>query len=107
MAKHTKAEIAASTDTLREILKPGDRVYTKILHVARSGMSRVFAVYIARDGEVWDISRTVARALDSGFDESRWGVRVSGVGMDMGWHLVYSLSSHLFNDGYALKQEWL
>jgi hypothetical protein len=32
---------------------------------------------------------------------------VQGCGMDMGFHVVYSLSQTLFNDGYALKQRWL
>jgi hypothetical protein len=27
--------------------------------------------------------------------------------MDMGFHVVYSLSYALFNDGYAIKQRWI
>jgi hypothetical protein len=34
-------------------------------------------------------------------------IRVSGCGMDMGYHLVHSLSYALYGDGYALKHEWL
>ena len=32
---------------------------------------------------------------------------VKGCGMDMGFHVVYSLSQTLFNDGYAIKQRWI
>ena len=32
---------------------------------------------------------------------------VKGCGMDMGFHVIYSLSQTLFNDGYAIKQRWI
>jgi hypothetical protein len=35
------------------------------------------------------------------------GVIVNGCGMDMGGHLVSSLSRALFDDERALKYEWL
>ena len=34
-------------------------------------------------------------------------VGVGGCGMDMGFHLVYTLSRELFDDGYYVKHEWL
>jgi hypothetical protein len=37
----------------------------------------------------------------------RNGIRVGGCGMDMGFHLVYTLSRALFDDGYYVKHEWL
>ena len=32
---------------------------------------------------------------------------VKGCGMDIGFHVIYSLSQTLFNDGYAIKQRWI
>lgn len=37
----------------------------------------------------------------------RDGIRVSGCGMDMGFHLVYNLSLVLYGSGDALKQRWI
>jgi len=34
-------------------------------------------------------------------------VFVSGCGMDMGFHLIYTLASKLYDDGYAIKQSWV
>ncbi len=114
---------------LREILKPGDTVYTKLEHVSRSGMSRVISPYIIRDNEPVCLEWKVGKALGwplTPTGSRHEGIRVSGCGMDMGFHLVYTLSRVLFPDGfmckgchlsdkphqhndggYALKQRWL
>ena len=121
---------------LKSMLKPGDTVYTTIKHVSRSGMSRSIDVHLIRDNEPRWIAYTVALVIGWGFDEKREAVKVGGCGMDMGFHLVYTLSRVLWpnghqcsgkgcgsNDhsngdrnyephqhsdgGYALKQRWL
>ncbi len=81
---------------LREWIKPGDTVYTKVDRVSRSGMSRVISAYVIRDNQPQWISYNVARALGWGFDDKQEGVKVGGCGMDMGFHLVYELSYVLF-----------
>lgn len=93
-------------EKLREWLKPGDTVTTVLLHCSRSGMQRTIEPVIAyrnQDGtcEPMAIGWAVARALDWRFDRDRGGVKVSGCGMDMGFHLVYTLSRVLFPDGYV------
>jgi hypothetical protein len=35
------------------------------------------------------------------------GIKVGGCGMDMGFHVIYNISKTLFNDGYAIKHQWL
>ena len=102
-------------EKLREILKPGDVLYTTVKHVSRSGMSRVINIHIIRDNKPEWLSYWIAKALDYKFSERYEAVIVNGCGMDMGFHLVYNLSSILFPDGfginndggYALKQEWM
>lgn len=110
---------------LRKVLKPGNTVYTVLRRVSRSGMSRnIDLYYMAKNEPVW-ISSSVGHAIGSPQSRKNWdnsqGLTVSGCGMDMGYHLVYSLSRVLFPDGfkgamsgqhqqdggYALKQRWL
>lgn len=91
---------AFALDTLREMLKPGDTVYTVLRHVSRSGMSRSISAVVIEDGVPRDVSWAVARAVGEPFDRTHDGVKVGGCGMDMGFHLVYTLSRVLFRDGF-------
>ena len=107
----TKAEKEAQREEaiaeLKEILKPGDDVYTLIRRVSSSGMSRCIDVYFITDNQPRWLSRYVAKALQWTYDEKTESVRVGGCGMDMGFHLIHSLSYALFGDGYSLNQRWL
>ena len=49
---------------LREILKPGDTVYTNLEHVSRSGMSRVISVFLIRDNQRFNLDFQVGAACD-------------------------------------------
>lgn len=96
-------------------LRPGSTVSTVMTHLSRSGMRRsikllVPATVTDRHGErlgISDVSWAVARAVGWRFDRDHGGVIVDGAGMDMGFHVVYTLSSVLYEDGYALRHEWL
>ena len=114
-------ETRAAIEQLRDVLTKGQKVYTVLRHVSSSGMSRAISALIIhqeKDGkpELWDISYLVARALEWSMHD-KGGVKVAGCGMDMGFHLVHTLSSVLWGwneDGsyssegaYALKHEWL
>lgn len=108
MTKKQKAQNEAK-QTLLEWLKPGDTVYTICDHVSRSGMSRNIRL-ILKPGTDEERHPNNAVATLLGWPLRRgWhdSIRVSGCGMDMGFHLVYTLSHILFGDGYALKQRWL
>ena len=96
-----------SAAKLREILKPGQRVFCILRSVSKSGMSRRISFYAVKDGEMRFLDGYIADILSSVTRDRKEGLRVSGCGMDMGFHVVYSLSSALFDDGYALKHEWL
>lgn len=102
--KATKEEMAESLATLREIVKPGDTLYTVLRHVSSSGMYRVIDVYKidcvnGKAAKSW-LSYHIARALGYRYDEKREAVGVGGCGMDMGFSIVYSVSSVLYRDGY-------
>lgn len=78
-------------EQLREILPPGSAVNTRLRHVSRSGMTRDIQV-LTTDGS--DITSLVAAALEARVVNR--GVRVGGIGMDMGFHLVYRLGRTLW-----------
>jgi len=110
---YTKAEQQDAREKLRKLFRgrKDKMVYVTLRHVSRSGMYRVIGVFIVRDGRPRDIGPWVAKALDWGYDRDWYGVKVGGAGMDMGFHLVYELSSVLFPDkdraGYILSKEWV
>jgi hypothetical protein len=91
-------------------IKPDTVIYTSVKHVAKSGMSRNISLYYVNDGRIKDISYFVANILGHKLAKDN-GVTIGGYGMDMGFSLVYDLSSVLFQGqdkaGYLLKHEWL
>jgi hypothetical protein len=115
---------AQAIESLRTLLKPGDTVYTVLRHVSASGMSRDIDLYVFRDNKPQYLTNYAATALDWPMSKNK-GIKVGGCGMDMGFHLVYSLSALVAkgwkftggrngdqsgwdsSGGYALKQEWL
>lgn len=95
---------------LREIICPGDTVYTILEHVSKSGMLREVRVLTMVNNRPWDLSYMVSILLDIPQGKTR-GLRMAGCGIDMGFQLVYLLSGALFgyhHEGeYALRQVWL
>jgi hypothetical protein len=123
-AVQARTEQIEAIKELRELLKPGETVYTILRHVSASGMSRVIDLFIMRGNEPRRITWSVAQALGYAYDQKREGLGVSGCGMDMGFHVVYSLARVIFNDrviyqkkatgqvgsndaGYLLNQRWM
>jgi hypothetical protein len=98
MTKAAQRERDEAIADLRELLKPGDTVYTVLRHVSRSGMVHDIDVYVLRDNEPRYLSYWTAKAIGAPMHND--SVRVGGCGMDMGFHLVYSLSHVLFPDGF-------
>jgi hypothetical protein len=105
--KRIRAEHAK--ESLLRILKEGDTVYTVLRHVSASGMSRRIDLYTFQDNKPVYLSGYYA--MMQGEEPPQNGYRVGGCGMDMGFHLVYTLSSLLYGyadrGGYELRHEWL
>jgi hypothetical protein len=104
-----------SIERLRAILDGDDKpmIYTILRHVSDSGMSRDISLIYVKGKSVYHLNYSVAQALGDRL-VSRNGsdaIRVHGTGMDMGFHLVYSLSSVLYagqdRAGYVLSHRWL
>jgi hypothetical protein len=100
-----RAEQAEAIKMLRKWLKPGDTVYTVLRHVSKSGMSRRIDLYkITKDGPLF-LTGYAARAIDSRWDCEDGGIIVGGCGMDMGFHLVYTLGRVLFPKGFKVGRK--
>lgn len=101
MPKYTKEEKDSARAYLAPLLRPGTEVRTVVRHVTSSGMARWISVMIVNEGEIRDISWHAARLLGWPVNNrNHEGIEVGGCGMDMGFHLVYSLSSVMFPDGF-------
>lgn len=115
-----KAQVMVS---LKKIIKPGSKVYTKLESVSSSGMSRRISVFVVNKGEIADITYSVAVVTGRKLSDKA-GIVCNGCGMDMGFDLVYSLGWALWpngtrkphsmrngqpdkHGGYALKHSWL
>lgn len=122
ISKRKQAELdrESSRAFLLEVFSKQDRptVFTVLRHVSASGMSRDLSLFTVHDGEIlnitWHASK-VSSANSSLRERNGFNVvRVSGCGMDMGFHSVYSLSIALFcpnqydhDSAYKLNQRWL
>lgn len=96
MDPNTRSDAIAQ---LREMFPIGSVVSVVLRHVTASGMSRSISVLHADpDGHVNDVSWLVARATGDKLDTKHGGIKVGGVGMDMGFHLVYGLARTLYRD---------
>ena len=122
--KYSKEEKQEALESLKEWIKKGDLLHTKLNHVSKSKTMRHISVrhLKATNNPEYPVNVSnydyhVARVLDLPEAPNYQGVKVGGCGMDMGFHLVYSLSRALFKDepkgegdrdhGYWIKHEWL
>lgn len=126
-----EAERQEAIERLRELCPPGTTIYTVLRHVSRSGMSRLITVCMVKDGRIRDLTWDAGKALDWPLPSGKRGIRTDGAGMDMGFHLVHSLSYAIhgmqgkgttrtpsgmcpvqptpenYGAGYSLRHEWL
>ena len=104
IAKENEQEQLIST--LREWMPEGTTVYTILRGVSRSGMQRIISPIVFQNGEPIFPESNIAKLLGWNLAKDQ-GIKVTGAEMDMGFHLVYTLSQALYGEGYALKQRWL
>jgi hypothetical protein len=110
-------EQVESVERLRSLFAGDSKpvIHTITRHVSSSGMSRDISLIYATSAGLTNITYSAALALGWPLSEKSGNraVRVSGCGMDMGFHLVYTLSRVLYRDavegdaGYYLQQQWL
>lgn len=113
--KYTIKEKKEATSMLLSIIKPGDTLYTVLRHVSASGMSRAIDVYQIVDNEPRCLTYLVGQVLGYSQDKNHdYALKVNGCGMDMGHHLIYSLSCALYcpdnydhDKAYSLNHRWI
>ena len=113
--EQARRESAEAIDFLRDVFANQKKptAYTILKSVSASGMSRTMKVVTSHEGQVIDLTWYVAKIGIGTLTEKNGQrvLRVGGCGMDMGFHIVYSLSCALYgsaNDGgYTLSHLWL
>jgi hypothetical protein len=107
MTKEQKIMQEQAILDLKQIVKPGEDVYTIQKHVSKSGITRHLQLVIfipARENnppKIFNITNLVAKAL--GWRLKNDCLVVSGCGMDMGLRAVYGLGRSLFGCGEACR----
>jgi hypothetical protein len=109
---------ASKERLLEEYLTDTRTVYTVLRSVSASGMTRHISLLVAgidNTGKpaLFDITYHASKVLGDKLSERNGyrTIKVNGCGMDMGFNLVYNLSSVLFagqdRAGYKLSQRWI
>lgn len=119
LTKKAAAELerSESIERLRELFAGDNKpvIHTITRHVSASGITRDISLIYVTASSIYNITYSAALALGWPLSEKSGyrAIRVSGAGMDMGFHTVYTLSNVLYRGavegdaGYYLKQEWL
>lgn len=97
----TKVNVEERNDALarlREMLANVDEISTVLLFRSQSGMSRVIAPIIGGMWTVHNISALVAKAGIFPYSRNYPGLTVGGGGMDMGFHVVYTIGREVIGD---------
>lgn len=103
---------------IKKYVKEGDTVYTSLQSVSSNGMSRRIKVFIVHDNQIIDITWWTANAIECRYNNKKEALVISGCGMDMGYHVVYSLATVLrykksgmgsenVGNCYGLNHRWL
>lgn len=100
MSRIQPAEQPAAVEQLREYFPIGSTVSTVLRHVSQSGLTRSISVIGVFEDEPTDVTWLVARATGNKIDQRYGGIKLGGVGMDVGFALVYGLASVLYRDNF-------
>lgn len=110
----SKADREKYITELRETLTPDTEILSVLRHCSRSGMSRsIDFFYVRTTGSRPGLVRLtwqVQQILGMSFDRVHDGVKVSGCGMDMGFHVAYNLFVTLWPDlpyQNHLRHSWI
>ena len=105
MITETKTDKAHALDIVGQLGK-GDTIYGIVKSVSASGMSRTIKFYTIKDNRPMFLSWSIGQLLGYKLREDGT-LRVSGVGMDMIFKVVYDLGAVVHNDGYFFRSDSL
>jgi len=109
-------QITYDLETMERLTKDKpETIYTILRSVSSNGMNRVIDMFYIKDAEPYHIHFSTDRVFNHKRVKTSngFGYRVGGCGMDMGFHLVNSLSYSMSQylelaelDGYIYRQSW-
>jgi len=105
--KQQKEEQQEKEDFKKLLAAHNHTIYIELISVSPSGMTRYVDCYLNENSDytpffIEKIAKYTSLPL------TNKGIRLKGTGMDMGFNLVYNLSSNLYDgDGYKLKHRWI
>ena len=106
--KSTDLEKMESVDALKRLLNPDSTVYAILRSKSKNGMSRTFDLIVFDEhGNDFHLSRRIAALLDLTFDQNKEGLKVRGVGTNVGLHVVSEVGRLVFGGTHKLRQVWL
>ena len=112
-AKGKELEKQQAIDMLKNIFTsmPEDQrvIYCVLRSVSKSGMSRTIDFFTIDNERPQHLSGLIKMALGYKFGKNA-GLVIGGCGMDMGFHVVYTVSSVVFGGtrgGYEIKSQWI
>ncbi len=97
-AEYMEKKYQQDREEMLQSIKPNDTIYTQVLSVSASGMSRTIKFYIVDNNRIRDISGYVASLTGNKWAKNG-GVTFNGCGMDMAWNGVYLLGLALWPNG--------
>lgn len=104
---NSTAEQVVALENLRNMFPVGSTVTTLVRYVSRDGGRRAISVLRGSAEGVDDVSWSLIAAGLGTAHARHPGLKVDGMGMDMGYHTVARLSQRLHGDAYALKHRSL
>jgi hypothetical protein len=100
------SERAAAIRLLKEHVKEGDTLYTIVTKVNSMNSARWMRVLDIKDGFPSHWNYYVSKALGYKLKDDGT-IYVKGGGMDMGYHVVSTLSRVLYGSENKIKHRWL
>lgn len=77
-------------------LQPNDILHVFLRHVSRSGLRRVYDVYLGRGGDLYRITNSVADLCGFRYDNKHQGISFDGFGYCAAAEIAYHMGALLF-----------
>ncbi|MCK9370445.1 hypothetical protein M0R04_11095 [Candidatus Dojkabacteria bacterium] len=101
MKPENKTDKDEAIKSLKKLLKGVNNIYGIIHSVSQSGMSRTLSIVIPKNKEIVCLNWYIER-LGTYKRNDKGNLKVSGCGMDMGFHVVDGMFYHLEGS----KSDW-
>ena len=108
LSKERRAELVKF---LRPFFGKNSLAYCSLKKCSNSGMYRHIQILATKKNRIYNLSYYVADLCGFKFKDDTCAVGVSGCGMDMGFHVVSTMSHFLYRDKkrgeYYVNSQWI